>query len=42
MTVVTYVVGEGVEIDYSLVADPNFSHDGVVLLDSKVNDVKHS
>ena len=33
---VTYVVGDGVEIDYALVADPNFTHPGVIIFDNKV------
>lgn len=32
----TYVLGENVEIDYALVADPDFSHPGVVIFDNKV------
>jgi lipopolysaccharide-binding protein len=32
---VTYVLEDGVEIDYALVANPNFSHPGIVTLDMK-------
>jgi lipopolysaccharide-binding protein len=32
---VTYVLEDGVEIDYALVANPNFSHPGIVIMDMK-------
>ena len=33
--IVTYT-WNGVEIDYALVADPDFTHSGVVIVDNKV------
>ena len=33
--IVTYT-WNGVEIDYTLVADPDFTHSGVVIFDNKV------
>ena len=36
VSTVTFVVGDGVEIDYALVGNPNFSHPGIIVLDMKV------